>query len=126
MDDHVEQQTRRIDKSMTFTRAVAFYKKYEGLMTDDEILAETGFTAERIRTQIVKTRGQLCWTCANACNDLKCEWVNRCDGVQSDVRIINYPNYVRTKIVTRYGKRGDEDIEYIVSCDRYKWDGRSK
>lgn len=41
---------------MTFTRAVQFYRKYEGLLTDDEILAETGYSADRIRRQIIKTR----------------------------------------------------------------------
>lgn len=61
---------------MTFTRAVQFYRKYEGLMTDDEIFAETGFSADRIRRQIIKSNGQLCWTCANACDDSKCRSAN--------------------------------------------------
>ena len=111
---------------MTFTRAVQFYRKYEGLMTDDEIFAETGFSADRIRRQIIKSNGQLCWTCANACDDTKCEWVRRCNGVQSDTRINNYPNYVETKIVTKVRRAYNSDTEYIIKCDLYKWDGKSK
>lgn len=110
---------------MTFTRAVAFYKKYEGLMTDEQILEETGFSADRIRKQIIKTNGQLCWRCANACSDLKCEWVRRCNGRQSDTRINNYPDYVKTKIVTKVKRVYNTDTEYIIKCERYKWDGKS-
>lgn len=111
---------------MTFTRAVQFYRKYEGLLTDDEILAETGYSADRIRRQIIKTRGQLCWTCANACDDSKCEWVWKCNETQYDTRINNYPDYVETKIVTKVKRAYNSDTEYIIKCEKYKWDGKSK
>lgn len=111
---------------MTFTRAVSFYKKYEGLMTDEEILAETGFSAERIRVQIAKTKGQLCWTCANACNDISCEWVRNCYGRQGLVRVLDYPEYVKTKKIPTRLKGQDVEIPYIVSCEKWQWDGRSK
>ena len=106
---------------MTLTKAVKFYKDNEGLMTDEEIFEETGYSAERLRQQIVKNNGQLCWSCMNACSDLKCEWVCRCNGSQTDTRINNYPDYVKTKVVPSYKR---PNTEYIVECKRYVRDER--
>lgn len=108
---------------MTLTKAVKFYKEYEGLMSDEQIFEETGFSAERLRQQTVKNKGQLCWYCANACDDTKCEWVSRCNGVQSDIRINDYPDYVKTKAVYSYKR---PNTEYITECTKYRRDGKSK
>ena len=110
---------------MTLTKAVKFYRNYEGLMTDEEIQEETGYSAERIRRQIVKSDGQLCWKCANACNDDKCEWVASLHGDEEDLKSVKYPDYVKTTTITRFNKIWNKDETYITRCKRYAWDGKS-
>lgn len=111
---------------MTIEEAVEFYKKYVGVLSDDEIHGETGYSTDRIKYQIMTSRGQLCWYCANACDETKCEWVKNCHGVQHGERKMNYPDYVTTMASGNFNKVTDKDFVYIVECSRYKWDGKSK
>lgn len=110
---------------MTIQSAVEFYERYVGIMTDDQIHGETGVPISRIKNNMYRTKGQLCWTCANACDDAKCEWVRQCQGTADEMPDC-YPEYVKTETVIRRTIQGVRKATYVVACNKYKHDGRSK
>lgn len=108
---------------MNISDAVIFYDKYTGLMSDEEIQNETGFSVERIRMHRFHRLDQLCWYCANACNDFLCEWVNSCN---REYIFKSYPDFVKTKTVKKWMNGKRVEVTYIVECKNYEWDGVSK
>lgn len=116
---------------MTITQAIEFYSKYTGLLSNEEIHEETGMTVPKIRRKKRENKGQLCWRCAKACDDFKCSWIRKCHGTQEQMADTEYPDYVQTETFTKdIYKRGQflrtETATYIVGCENYEWDGRSK
>lgn len=78
-----------------------------------------------------KDKGQLCWKCSKACDDSLCEWVRKCQGTNDSMQSVDYPDYVKTETIVRdkYNRGvyvGVETTTYIVGCDNFEWDGKSK
>lgn len=79
-----------------------FTEKYTGLMSDEEIALELKTDLSEIR-KIRREFSQLCWSCKNACDENKCDWV------KTNI----YPQWVEVDYEGR-----------IVECDRYEYDGK--
>lgn len=117
---------------MTYAEAIEFYNRYVGLLSDDEIHEETGMSISKLRRKKRMHKGQLCWSCAKACNDFLCEWPRMCNGTQEEMMNYEYPDFItKTDIITKKKwHRGrllrTEEVVLITECKNYEWDGKSK